>query len=309
MTMPIRQISLMPLIFVAWLGCMANAIAEPAAGPELKMLQLENPGRSTGIQIGDYLERRLQVEIAQPYQLSASALPLKGTSHDGIELADIRMERKAAERSSTYTLTLRYQVFSPSTKPAILQLPAEKIGLNGGPKALAVEIPAWRFWFSPLATADIGLAKAAMQAQAPPSPIALSDHYNGLAAAITCLILGLAGLIYVHADRRWLPFMGGAFARAYRQIRRLPRDQQHVAKALLQLHHAFDQVNGASLFAGGIDDFITRYPQFAGARGEIAAFYARSSQHLFSGQTGDARFFEELLPLARRLRHCERGLG
>ena len=318
MTMPIRLITLTPLIFTAWLGCMTTAAAEPVgaesagvqpAGTELKILRLQNPARSTGIQIGDYLERRLQIEIAQPYQLSANALPLKGASHDGVELADIHMDTKTSAQSSIYTLTLRYQVFSPSTKPAILQLPPEKLALNGGPKALAVEIPAWRFWFSPLATADIGLAKAAMQPQAPPSPIALSDHYNGLAVAIACLILGLAGLVYVHADRRWLPFMGGAFAQAYRQIRRLPRTPQHEGKALLQLHQAFDQINGASLFAAGIDDFIARYPQFAGARTEIAAFYTRSGQHLFTGQTGDARFFDELLTLARRLRHCERGLG
>jgi mxaA protein len=309
MTIAISPISPILSMFVAWLSFMAPAIAEPAATPEVKIVQLENPGRSIGIQIGDHLERRLHVEVAQPYQLSASALPLKGASHDGIELADIRMEKKVFGTSSIYTLTLRYQVFSPSTKAIILQLPAEKIALNGGPKALAVEIPAWRFWFSPLAAADIGLAKTAMQPQAPPSPIALSDHYSGLAAAVACLILGLVGLIYVHADRRWLPFMGGAFASAYREIRRMPRDRQHEPKALLRLHQAFDQVNGASLFAAGIDDFIARYPQFGGARADISAFYVRSGQRLFSGQTGDAHFFEELLALTRRLRHCERGLG
>ena len=78
---------------------------------------------------------------------------------------------------------------------------------------------------------------------------------------------------------------------------------------MLELHQAFDHINGASLFAAGIDDFIARHPQFSGARAEISTFYARSGQHLFSGRTGDAHFFEELLALARHLRHCERGLG
>jgi mxaA protein len=117
------------------------------------------------------------------------------------------------------------------------------------------------------------------------------------------------GLVYVHADRRWLPFMGGAFAHAYRQIRRLPRTQQHESQALLALHQAFDKINGASLFPAGIDDFIARHPQFAGAREEIVTFYRHSGQRLFSEQPVDTHFFEALLTLARRLRHCERGLA
>lgn len=294
----------------AWLGCTAVAATDPApATPEVRVLRLDNPARSTGIQIGDYLERRLQIGIAQPYQLATSALPLKGANRDGIALADIRMEKEISGKSTLYNISLRYQVFSASTTPVILQLPAERLALNGGPKALTVDIPAWRFWFSPLAVGDLRLAKASLQPQAPPSAIDLSGHYLQLAAAISCLIAGLAGLVYIHADRRWLPFMGGAFARAYRQIRRLPRTPQHEAKALLQLHQAFDQLNGASLFSAGIDDFITRHPQFAEARDDITAFYTQSGQRLFSNQPPDVRFFDELLALARRLRHCERGLA
>lgn len=308
MTMSRLPMLIALLLATAWLNCTAATAAEPAT-PEIRLLRLDNPTRSTGLQIGDHLERKLQVEIAQPYQLATSALPLKGANHGGIELADIRMDKETTGRSTVYTLSLRYQVFSASTKPAILQLPAQKLALNGGPKALAVYIPAWRFWFSPLAAGDIKLAKASLQPQAPPSTIDLSNHYLWLATAVACLIAGLAGLVYVHADRRWLPFMGGAFARAYRQIRRLPRTQQHEAKALLQLHQAFDQINGTSLFAAGIDDFIARHPQFAGARDDITAFYMRSGQRLFSGQPAGTRFFDELLALARRLRHCERGLA
>lgn len=309
MTMP-RLSSLLLTLFLTF-GLSGNiAAAGLAPGEqEVRLLQLDNPERSTGIQLGDRLERRLQVEVAQPYQLANSALPIKGSNHDGIELVEIRLDKQASGQSTRYTLSLHYQVFSAATKPSILQLPAERIALNGGPKALAVEIPAWRFWFSPLAAGDIGLAKASLQPQAPPSPIALSDDYLYLAVSIALLIAGLVGLVYVHADRRWLPFMGGAFAHAYRRIRRLPRSARYEAQALLELHQAFDKVNGASLFAAGIDDFIARHPQFVAARQEIAAFYTRSSQRLFSEQPVDAHFFENILTLARRLRHCERGLA
>jgi mxaA protein len=309
MTIPRLPSLTLTLFAVLSLAC-GPAVAAPVSGDqEVRLLQLENPARSTGIQIGDRLERRLQVEIAQPYQLANSALPIKGSNRDGIELVDIQLDKKVGEQSTLYTLSLHYQIFAATTKPAILQLPAEKIALNGGPKALAIEIPAWRFWFSPLAIGNIGLAKAALQPQAPPSAIALSDDYIYLAAFIALMIAGLVGLVYVHADRRWLPFMGGAFAHAYRQIRRLPRTQQHESQALLALHQAFDKINGASLFPAGIDDFIARHPQFAGAREEIVTFYRHSGQRLFSEQPVDTHFFEALLTLARRLRHCERGLA
>lgn len=309
MTLPRLSSLILTLFAIFSPGC-GLAVAEPVpGGQEVRLMQLENPARSTGIQIGDRLERRLQVEVTQPYQLANSALPIKGSSRDGIELVDIRLDKKSDGQSTLYTLALHYQVFAAATKPAILQLPTEKIALNGGPKALAIEIPAWRFWFSPLAVGDIGLAKAALQPQAPPSPIALSDDYLYLAASIALLAAGFIGLLYVHADRHWLPFMGGAFARAYRRIRSLPRTPRHEAQALLELHQAFDKINGASLFAAGIDDFIARHPQFAAARQDIATFYARSGQRLFSEQPVDAHFFETLLALSRRLRHCERGLA
>lgn len=326
MTMPLRLSSAFTLLALVGLGWISPAAAdlvpakphapqdaEPgmqaAKPPVIEILRLDNPARSTGLQVGDLLERRLQVKIAQPYQLAASALPLKGEQHDGIELADIHLEKQAAEAYTRYTLSMRYQVFATATTPAILQLPAMRIALNGGPDALAIEVPAWRFWFSPLAVADMRLAKAALQPQAPPSPISLSEDYLYLAVAIGLLVAGLGGLVYVHAEGRWLPFMGGAFARAYRQIRRLPRSPKHETQALLRLHQAFDQVYGASLFAADIDDFIAGHPQFRPARADIATFFSRSGQRLFGGQTGDARLFDDLLALARRLRHCERGLA
>lgn len=326
MTMPIRMSSVSILLAFACLGWTGSVAAEPAPmnpqapqnaqpgtqaakPPVIEILQLDNPNRSTGLQVGDLLERRLLVKVAQPYQLAASALPLKGELHDGIELADIHLEKQAAEAATLYTLSMRYQVFATATTPAILQLPAMQIALNGGPEALTIKVPAWRFWFSPLAVADIRLAKAALQPQAPPSPLPLSEDYLYLAVAIGLLIAGLGGLIYVHAEGRWLPFMGGAFARAYRQIRRLPRSPQHETQALLRLHQAFDQVYGASLFTAGIDDFIAGHPQFRPARDDIATFFSRSGQRLFSGRSTDARLFDELLALARRLRHCERGLA
>ncbi|WP_240032034.1 nonribosomal peptide synthetase MxaA [Pseudomethylobacillus aquaticus] len=314
----LRLLTLTVLFALGWLasgaalaGQAVPAVAstEHAADAEIRVLELHNPKRSTGIQIGDYLERRLQVEIAQPYQLAISALPLKGTNRHGIELADVRLEKTSVSASTIYTLLLRYQVFAASTSPAILQLPAERIALNGGPRALVLEVPAWHFWFSPLAAGTVGLAKTNLQPQVPPALISLSKHYQRLALGLLCLLAGLTGLVYVHADRRWLPFMGGAFAQAYRHIRRLPPTQQHEAQALLHLHQAFDRVHGVSLFAAGVDDFVAAHPQFLSLREDIAAFYAQSSQRLFTGQAGDAHFIDGLLTLARRLRHCERRLA
>lgn len=116
-------------------------------------------------------------------------------------------------------------------------------------------------------------------------------------------------MIYVHADRRWLPFMGGPFAQAYRQIRRLPKITASEPQALQQLHQAFDRIHGASVFSADIDTFIAQHPQFAGARDDIAQFFAQSNQRLFAGKTASHGLHDQLLNLARRLRHAERGLA
>ncbi|MGJ0533038.1 MAG: hypothetical protein ACR65W_07225 [Methylocystis sp.] len=282
-----------------------TAHAEQAA----RVVQLVNPVQSTGIRIGDIMERTVVLEAPAPYQLSQSALPMKGVNRNGIELADLRIEKKQAGQTNRYAVTLRYQVFGHASAPAVLTLPEETFALTGGPQGLALNIPAWRFWYSSLAIADISTAKGNLQPQFRPSAIDVASHRARLIGFLALLVVAALALAYYNADSRWLPFMNGPFAQAHRRIKRLPAKDGHAWKtALATLHEAFNRTHGSNLFAADIDAFVEKHPQFSRARADIEAFFVHSGRALFSEPPQDTHaFVKDMTAFGKQLRDCERG--
>jgi mxaA protein len=294
-------------IVLAGLVLLADAaVAEPSAA---RIVKLVNPIQSTGIRIGDIMERSVVLEAPVPYQLSRSALPMKGSNRDGIELADLQIEKRDTDQANRYIVTLRYQIFGHAHAPAVMLLPEETFALTGGPQGLSLKIPAWRFWYSPLAVADITTAKGNLQPQFRPSIIDTETHRARLFGFLALLAISTLALAYYNADSRWLPFMNGPFAQAHRRIKRLPsKDGQAWKTALTTLHEAFNRVHGRNLFAADIDAFAEKHPQFARAHADIEAFFAHSGRALFSDPPQDAdAFVKEVAAFSKRLRDCERG--
>lgn len=305
--------------FIPFLGLLLMSHASMAAstGPstqttiaqetEIRPLQIVNPAQATGIHIGDVLNRQIEVQVDPKYQISQQALPLHGLVRNGIELADIQIEPLKGKQAPGYLIKLRYRVFANAHVPAMMELPAESFALTGGTEALSIKLPAWPFWFSPLVPADIKNTKQHLIPQFKPTLIDQNMHRQRLAVLLALFLAGLAGLLYINADSRWLPFMNGAFARAHRQMKKLPRNQASEKEALSQLHQAFNRVHGANLFESDIADFLTKHPQYSKLGRDIEQFFQRSSQTLFSEWNHDsAQFIGELISLSKRLRDCER---
>lgn len=288
------------LFLIAGLALCASAhAAEPAA----RIVRLVNPAQSTAIHIGDVMQRTVVLEAPAPYQLSRNALPLKGANRDGIELADVQV----AQEANRYTVTLRYQVFGHASQPAVMTLPEESFALTGGPQGLALKIPAWRFWYAPLALADLTTAKGNLQPQFAPPSLSADTHWARLYGYIALLVLGALGLAWFNADGRWLPFMNGPFAQAHRRIKGLSREGQTWKQALSTLHEAFNRVYGHNLFAADIGDFVAQHPRYAPARASIEAFFAQSGHALFSQSPQDnGAFLNQMLTLSKLMRDCER---
>lgn len=281
-----------------------------AQDSDARIVSIENPARSNGIQIGDMLKRKVVIESNQTYQLSKSSLPLKGSIHNGIELSDIQIKSDQKGAKARHEIELSYQVFASASTPTVMQLPTEEFALTGGAKALSAKLPTWRFWFSPLVSADIASAKGNLQPQHNPPLITTNNHFAFLTAFLGMLSIGLLGLIYVNADRRWLPFMGGAFAQAHRQIKKLPKSSDQEKKALFCLHHAFNQVHGTTLFSSDIERFIEEHPTFSKAKADIETFFDLSNKSLFTQSRHDStKFINDLGALCRSLRNCERGVA
>ena len=275
---------------------------------DVKILSTINPPTSNNIQMGDVLSRSIEVEVAAAYQLPKASLPMKGESRNGIELRDINVQTSKGSSTTIYKITLSYQVFVSAAKPVVMELPDEHLALIGGAKALSIDIPAWKFWYAPLVAEGITNAKDNMQPQSKPVLIDLNLHRTRIWAALALLATGLLGLVYVNADKRWLPFMNGAFAQAHRNIKKLGNNQTANRNALMHMHQAFNKIYGANLFANELEHFLAANPKFLKMKQEITQFFEQSNAALFANQAASATQLQQLKTLSKRLRDCERGV-
>ncbi|MFD1122676.1 hypothetical protein ACFQ2T_09200 [Methylophilus flavus] len=310
--------ALQRLVLVASVLFTANAaMAEDAASPANKsapVLTVTNPPSSNGVHIGDVLSRTVVVDAPTAYALADNALPKKGSKHDGIELVDVALQTRPQSDHTQYTLQLSYQVFAVSTYPSVMQLPAEKIVFTGA-NAATVEVPAWGFWFSPLVTGGSATTRKNLLPEFKTPLINSNADQQRLGLFLTLFIASLAALLYINADGHWLPFMGGAFARAHRQLKRLaksskPKTAVEEKKALVYLHQAFNQHYGANIFARDIEEFVSLRPGFKGMQSEITQFFEASNQSLYDVKPRDSRqVIAQLVQLSKQLRDCERGVA
>jgi len=287
-----------------------------ASKPASPTLRVTNPASSYGVHIGDVLSRTVIVDAPTAYQLAESGLPKKGSKHDGIELVDVALQTKAQADHTQYTLQLRYQVFAVSTTPSVMHLPAEKLNFSHpAASATSVDIPAWGFWFSPLVTGGTSTAKKNLLPEVNTPLIDSRADRQRLGLFLTLAISSLLALLYMNADGHWLPFMGGAFARAHRQLKRLakssrPKTAAEEKKALVYLHQAFNQHYGANIFARDVDEFVRLRPSFKNLQPEITQFFAASNQSLYDVRARDSQqVITQLVQFSKQLRDCERGVA
>jgi mxaA protein len=293
-------------------------MAHPGLAKDLTAptLSVTNPASTYGVHIGDVLSRTVIVDSPASYKLAESALPKKGSKHDGIELVDVALHTQSQADHTQYTLQLHYQVFAVSTTPSVMHLPAEQLNFSQpAASAITVDVPAWGFWFSPLVTGGASTAKKNMLPAVKTPLIDSRGDRQRLGLFLTMAVVSLLALLYINADGQWLPFMGGAFARAHRQLKRLaksskPKTAAEEKKALVYLHQAFNQHYGANIFARDVDEFVRLRPGFKGMQQEITQFFTASNQSLYDVKSRDShQVIAQLVQLSKRLRDCERGVA
>ncbi|WP_029147671.1 hypothetical protein [Methylophilus sp. 5] len=307
-----RLIAIASMLFTATL-CLAD---------EAPTFKVANPQASNGVHVGDVLTRTVTVLAPAAYTLPDNALPKKGSKHAGIELVHVALQTDKQAEHIEYRVQLRYQVFAVSPTPSVMHLPAEKLTLirKNDPNSAAagstrLAIPAWGFWFSPLVTGGSLTAKRNMLPEVKTPLINSAADQQRLGLFLTLAIASLLALLYMNADGQWLPLMGGAFARAHRQLKRLaksskPKTAVEEKKALVYLHQAFNQHYGANIFARDVDEFVRLRPGFKGMQPEITQFFAASNQSLYGVRGRDSgQVITQLVQLSKRLRDCERGVS
>lgn len=318
LSFPLQALLLTTTLGISSLSAQADVVL-PSVNSQYVSVKEINPQRDAGYVVGDKLERTIILTVKKPYALIKESLPIVGYEHryrgqvSGIELADIETTEASFSDRSVYTIRLEYQVFKSGrvAKPAILRGEIVKLRHDGSRETRQYRIPSFNFRTSPLSVyGEVNLKHEMSPLIAPfTQSIAQPTHILQIAAAV--LLLSAIGLVYILGAYAWLPRMGGAFAKAYRKVSRLPETPQGTREAITTVHQALQQVAGHSVFGNTLDRFIAEHPAYAVARPELERFFSLSRQVFFDPQTPltlDTPPKQWLKTFCRHLRDCERGL-
>jgi len=305
----------------------AAASPDDGSAPEIQegvvKISTIEPERAVAYTVGDILERTITLQVKKPYQLIETSLPIVGYEHrykgqvSGIELSSIRHESLDSSDDTIYTIHLAYQVFTNNivAKPALL--PAEIVKFKGPGKTadksqiVQYRIPSWNFRISPIAIYGSVKVEEDMSPLRGPLLLDASDEKLRLKVLGTILGLSLLGLLYILGMRAWLPLMGRPFAKAYRDIRKLPASPDGLQMAVARIHQALNATAGTSVFTDNLHLLIATKPAFTTVKTDIEQFFGLSRQVFFEPQAThgiDTEPMAWLQVFCRRCRDCERGL-
>ncbi len=296
---------------------LTGATAEdPAAlDPRAVSLRTVEPDRDVGYTVGDILTRTVIIEVKKPYELLPTSLPIAGNDKkrqnkgSGIETQKVTVEKSQGIGTNVYTLRLNYQVFTNKIVARPAALPPEFIKFGGQGENFEVRIPSWNFRISPLAVYGSVVVEKDMSTFRGPLLRDASEHRTMLQVLLAVLALSGLGLLYVMGTNTWLPRMGLPFARAYRDLKKLPSSPEGISQAIARLHQAFNATAGTGVFEAR--PFIAHQPEFAPLQADIERFFNLSRTVFFEptaphGIEGDVLVW--LRQFCRRCRDCERGL-
>ena len=298
---------------------MADIKPLPDVDPNFVTIVETNPTRDAGYVVGDTLDRNVVITIKKPYELVKESLPIVGYEHRwkgqliGVELVDIQTKEKQKADSATHTLDLRYQVFTAGKTVKHASLKAEILQVRNlqTKEVFQLRIPFFDFRVSPLSIFGQVKLNEDMSPFVPPLLLDASPEKRNLTLLAVLLGVSLLGLLYIFGAYAWLPKMGGPFAKAYRDIRKMPDSAEGLQTAVARVHQSLNRTAGNSLFASNIADFVASKPAFAPASSQIEQFFNLSKQVFFEPNATvhlDDSPKAWLLKFCRQLRDCERGL-
>ncbi|MES2637471.1 MAG: hypothetical protein V4605_09115 [Pseudomonadota bacterium] len=282
-------------------------------------MQIQEPERNVGYTVGDILTRTITLNIKKPYQLIDESLPIIGYERRykgqliGIDLSDLKHDKKENNDAVKHTLHLSYQVFTNNVVAKHGSLPAEYLRIinTKSKEVVKYRIPSWDFAISPIAIFGAVKVEADMSDFRGPLLLDNSKQKQYLNFLLAILVLSLLGLLYMLGKHAWLPRMGGPFAKSYRLIRKSPNTPAGVQQAVSSMHQSLNATAGMSLFSGNLSQFLEQKPNFKPITSEIEQFFALSRQVFFESNAkhniGDEPT-QWLAQFCRRCRDCERGL-
>lgn len=291
------------MFVVATCLAVATAAAEDIV---VKRLEIVQP-RTFGYQLGDKFERRISFLVHEPYVLDTDALPEPGKLNTWLAIEAPRIQRNAMGSYTRVQLRLVYQV--TNVEPGITRVPVPHHDLvfTDGEQRTKVLVPAIRIDLNTVT--DPG----ATDLQSDQAPPLLPQRYEYLAASAFVLLVALAGLAWRYfgftlTDKRQ------PFTQTWKRWRRRrgTHDDAMTLAALRDIHQAFNDTAGRTVFAETLDAFYAEYRHFDPLRQAIDDFFLHSRAVFFAAGDGEpaTRYSHaELVDFLRRCSDAERGIG
>ena len=276
-------------------------------------LSVHNPKKDIGYVVGDTFTRTILLDVKAPYKLSTASLPVKSTSQHGIELNTVKLTEKKSSEVIHYQIELKYQIFTSSPVVKKLEVPKYPLKIKHAGKATIVTVPAWRLRVSPLAVDGEVYVEHDMSPYR--GPILVESGYIKLMLGLflSMVLLSIARLTYINADRTWFPGMGGPFAMSYRELSGLESHEKQdvvlLQQATTSIHRAFNKTYGENVFITDINTFLKKHPNFVSIKKEINHFFQQSNQVLFTPSLTNTASVAALKKFCEQCRHCERSVA
>lgn len=287
-------------------------------------IETKDPVKLVGYTVGDVIEREVILTIKAPYKLIDTSLPITGYEKRhkgqliGIELKNISHVKNEHKNQTTHTIKLAYQVFTNNVVAKNAALGPEYINLintSNSKDLVKYRIPSLDIAISPIAIFGQVKIENNMSPFLGPLLISSENEKQRLKVALGFLAVSLIGLLYILGKHAWLPRMGGAFAKAYRTLRRTPATADGLKQAVSAVHQSLNSTAAMSVFNDNLDTFLARHPNFLPLRSEIQQFFSLSRQVYFepsfkpeSASDVSSNPHQWLIQFTRRCRDCERGL-
>ncbi len=282
------------------------------------------PTKLVGYTVGDVIEREVTLTIKAPYQLVETSLPIPGYEKRyrgqliGIELKSISHEKDESKNETTHHLKLAYQVFTNNVVAKNAALGPEYINLintTNSKDIVKYRIPLLSIAVSPIAIFGAVKVENNMSTFLGPLLMPKNKETQTLKVSLIILALSLLGLLYIVGKHAWLPRMGGAFAKAHRQVRKTENNNVGLQQAVSIVHQAINMTAGMSVFNDNVSAFLHTHPKFEPLRAELETFFGLSRQVYFEPSFKLQNAFgaaenphQWLVQFTRRCRDCERGL-
>ncbi len=278
------------------------------AQPAVHELSLSTP-RDFAYLIGDRIEHVVVLELGPEHELDVGSLPEPGRITRWLALRDVVHRRTGSSRGNRHQIRLSYQVVNVADRVIGAGTPPHSLRVVGPDGDFPAVVPAWGFTAGPL----VAPAQRApgtlprLEPARPPPPIPTELRWMrvlGLGLVVAGL---LVALVHTRVGASILRRQRGPFARACRHLEQRMKHRAapaEYARALVDVHTAFNETAGRAVFEHDLDRFFTDNPRYAALRASIEALFAESRRVFYAEGTPDAATAARLTHLRELCRAC-----